>query len=84
MCEETERFRSIKYSVDSLHRSATITLSRPSHLNAIDEWMPSEIRKAGQKHISIQRDREREREKREEKEKEKKKETGREKDKGRE
>lgn len=37
-------FRSIRYEVDD--RVATITLARPERLNAIDEHMPGEIRRA--------------------------------------
>ena len=37
-------FKSIKYETEG--RIATITLNRPERLNAIDMYMPSEIRRA--------------------------------------
>ena len=37
-------FKSIKY--EKKDRLAIITLNRPENLNAIDEYMPSEIREA--------------------------------------
>ncbi|MDX1450071.1 MAG: enoyl-CoA hydratase-related protein, partial [Acidimicrobiia bacterium] len=37
-------FHSLTYSVEG--RVATITLNRPDRLNAIDDHMPSEIRRA--------------------------------------
>jgi hypothetical protein len=43
-----EEFRSVKYTVDKTLNVATITLSRPTRLNAIDAYMPSEIRRAGE------------------------------------
>ncbi len=41
---DTAEYRSIRYQVSD--RIATITLNRPERLNAIDQWMPSEIREA--------------------------------------
>lgn len=37
-------FKSLTYAVED--RVATVTLNRPERLNAIDAWMPSEIRRA--------------------------------------
>ena len=42
-----EEFKSVKFLVDEEKRIGTIVLARPSRLNAIDRFMPSEIRRAG-------------------------------------
>lgn len=45
--DAAERFRSLRYEVDEANpRIARIVLDRPDRLNAIDEHMPGEIRRA--------------------------------------